>query len=133
MEYTPFAEYKGTELTNEMIEKYFVEPRYISKMYNNGVVFIVGQRGTGKTTMLRHLCTSYNACDGIIKTKLGIYYRFDVNRMHSFYGSDIGEEEWSNLFAHSFSTDICKKIIEVLVQLKPEYKLVEEKRICQQN
>ena len=101
-------------------------------MYNNGVAFIVGQRGTGKTTMLRHLCTSYNACDGKIKTKLGIYYRFDVNRMHSFYGSDIGEEEWSNLFAHSFSTDICKKIIEVLVQLKPEYKLVEEKRICQE-
>ena len=131
MEYTPFAEYKGTELSNEIIEKYFVEPRYIAKMYNNGVAFIVGQRGTGKTTMLKHLCTTYNSIDGKAKNKLGIYYRFDVNRTHSFSGSDLSDEEWEKLFAHSFSIEICKEIVELLIQLKPEWQLSRQKSICQ--
>lgn len=61
---TPFAEYKATELSLEQLQEYFVEPRYISRMYSNNVSFIIGQRGTGKTTLLKHLCSSYNRNDG---------------------------------------------------------------------
>ena len=81
---TPFSEYKATELTQVRLYDYFVEPRYISKMYSNDVVFIIGQRGTGKTTLLKYLCETYNTGNNGAYERLGIYYRFDINKMHSY-------------------------------------------------
>ena len=127
---TPFAEYKATELSLEQLQEYFVEPRYISRMYSNNVSFIIGQRGTGKTTLLKHLCSSYNRNDGEKKNRLGIYYRFDVNKMHSFSGEALNQEEWAALFAHCFSTEICLSLTNLLIDLKDTYPLSHEARIC---
>lgn len=128
---SPFAEYKATELSPELLNGYFVEPRHINKMYNNNVAFIVGQRGSGKTTLLKHLCALYNSDTNIPKERLGIYYRFDVNKMHSFSGSVLTQEEWDILFAHCFSTEMCISLTNLLIDLKKKYPLDDEKKLCQ--
>ena len=127
---TPFAEYKATELSPKQLQDYFVEPRYISKMYPNNVSFIIGQRGTGKTTLLKHLSSSYNLDNTIPKKRLGIYYRFDVNKMHSFSGEALSEEEWSTLFAHCFSTEMCINLTNVLINVKQSLPLEDEAYLC---
>ena len=127
---TPFAEYKATELSHEQLEGYFVEPKYISKLYPNNVSFIIGQRGTGKTTLLKHLSASYNQDCATYKKRIGVYYRFDVNKMHSFSGAALSNEEWSTLFAHCFSTEMCIHITEVLISIKRNLPLDSEKEIC---
>lgn len=125
---TPFEKYKATELDPETLESCFVKPKHIYKMYDNSVAFIIGQRGTGKTTLLKHLCQDYNSSTNI--KKLGIYYRFDVNKMRSFSGESIGNEEWDDLFAHSFSIDICKLLTNLLISLRPSHPLERESYIC---
>lgn len=126
---TPFSEYKATELPRERLNQYFVEPRYIEKMYSNDVAFIIGQRGTGKTTMLKYLCEKYN--NAITETKrIGIYYRFDVNKMHSFSGQALSDEEWEHLFAHCFSTEICVEITRLMIMLKRQFNFQKESIIC---
>jgi energy-coupling factor transporter ATP-binding protein EcfA2 len=127
---SPFSEYKATELTDERIGKYFVEPQYIAKMYTSDVTFIIGQRGTGKTTMLKYLCTLYNGEDTGVSERLGIYYRFDINKMHSFSGSVISKEQWALLFAHCFSTEVCLELTRVLIKLKNDRPLKNEREIC---
>lgn len=128
---TPFTEYKATELTQEKINQYFVEPKYISKMYTNTVSFVVGQRGTGKTTLLKYLCANYNKKDDMNKKeRLGVYYRFDINKMHSFSGSALSEEEWSTLFSHCFSIEICKTLTRLLIELKDCFPLHNEENLC---
>ena len=127
---SPFAEYKATELTSERLSGYFVEPRYINKMYTNNVSFVIGQRGSGKTTLLKHLCSSYNKNDGLPKQRLGIYYRFDINKMHSFSGAVLSDEEWDVLFAHCFSIEICLLLTKLLIDLKENYPLDDEMKIC---
>lgn len=127
---TPFAEYKATELTQEKLNDYFVEPKYIERMYSNNVSFIIGQRGTGKTTLLKYLCSSYNKKHSEYK-KLGIYYRFDVNKMQSFSGNALDLETWQNLFAHCFSIEMCLNIVSLLIELKSNYPLENEYRMCQ--
>lgn len=126
---TPFSEYKATELPQERLSCYFVEPKYISKMYTNNVAFVIGQRGTGKTTMLKHLCERYN--DDILQSKhLGIYYRFDINKMHSFSGPVLSELEWSQLFAHCFSIEICQELTLLMIKLKRNYSFTYEAKLC---
>lgn len=127
---TPFSEYKATELTQVRLYDYFVEPRYISKMYSNDVVFIIGQRGTGKTTLLKYLCETYNVGNDGAYKRLGIYYRFDINKMHSFWGAVLSEEEWSTLFAHCFSVEICLELTKLMIALKETTTFSGEKTIC---
>lgn len=127
---TPFEKYKATELNSETLESCFVKPKHIYKMYDNSVAFIIGQRGTGKTTLLKHLCQEYNTSINIKNKKLGIYYRFDVNKMRSFSGESISDEGWDTLFAHSFSIDICKLLTSLLITLRPSHPLEKESYIC---
>lgn len=129
---TPFAEYKATELSHEKLEGYFVEPRYISKLYPNNVSFIIGQRGTGKTTLLKHLSTSYNQDCPNNKKRIGVYYRFDVNKMHSFSGTALSNEDWATLFSHCFSTEMCIYITDVLISMKNSLRLDKEEKICKE-
>lgn len=128
---TPFAEYKATELPQELLNSYFVIPKYISKMHDNNVSFIIGQRGTGKTTLLKYLCSSYNKKEKKTKKRLGIYYRFDVNKMQSFSGNALSSEEWEHLFAHCFSIEMCLSLTNLLIELQETLPLYNEKRICQ--
>lgn len=127
---TPFSELKATEMDSRRLEELFVEPLHIDKLKTNTVAFIEGARGTGKTTVIRHLCDLYNVNDGNPKDKLGIYYRFEPNKMTSFYGSLLSDDQWKKLFEHCFSIEMCLAITSILLELKEQYDFQYEREIC---
>lgn len=130
---SPFVDYKATELPIDKIISYFVKPKYISRLYTNKAAFITGQRGTGKTTILKYLANKYNEFDGKnSKERLGVYFRFEINRMSSFYGDLIKDKLWEDLFAHSLSLILCSELTNILISQKEHYQFEKEKFICQQ-
>lgn len=130
---SPFVDYKATELSIDKIISYFVEPKHIYRLYTNKAAFITGQRGTGKTTILKYLANKYNEFDGDAKKdRLGVYYRFEINRMSSFSGDFLTDKQWEDLFAHTLSVIICSELTSILITQKEYYQFEKERIICQQ-
>lgn len=73
---TPFIDFKATEISPEKQERYFVEPNHIQKLISPKASLIIGERGSGKTTILRHLEKEFNHSEKY--DYLGIYYRFET-------------------------------------------------------
>ena len=76
----------------------FEEPSYFTKLTTSRPCFLVGGRGTGKTTVLRGL--SYEGQYAINKQDnstikdweyFGIYYRVDTNTVSAFQGNELPE------------------------------------------
>lgn len=51
----PFSDYKAPEISEENQKYYFVKPQYFSKLLDTHASFIFGERGSGKTTILKYL------------------------------------------------------------------------------
>jgi hypothetical protein len=95
----------------------FVEPVYHKKLESMRPCFLVGGRGTGKTTSLqslhyiatqerlRHLGLS----DGD-QYYFGILVRMNKNRVRAFDGSAVSPDQWRRLFAHYFNLLVCLEI-----------------------
>lgn len=128
---SPFVDYKATELSIDKIISYFVKPKHINKLYKNNAAFITGQRGTGKTTILKYLANKYNQFSNEDKKdRLGVYFRFEINRMLSFSGDFLNEKQWQDLFAHTFSIILCSEITSILIDQKKYYEFKNESFIC---
>ncbi|MFW8695180.1 hypothetical protein, partial [Mesorhizobium japonicum] len=95
----------------------FVTPTYLNKLEVMRPCFLVGGRGTGKTTALQSL--RYDSMLERMEDEgqsfadqeyLGILVRMNKNRVRAFAGSGIEEEKWSKLFAHYFNLIACSEI-----------------------
>lgn len=74
---TPFSNFKTTELSNKEINDYFVAPRNIRLIFSKQVAFVEGQRGSGKTMLMRYIdSNAQRDCNGRLEY-LGVYLRFD--------------------------------------------------------
>ncbi|WP_415764874.1 ORC-CDC6 family AAA ATPase [Pseudomonas frigoris] len=96
----------------------FVTPTYLGKLQVMRPCFLIGGRGTGKTTALQSL--RYDSMlermegEGLSfadQDYLGILVRMNKNRVRAFTGSGIDEERWSKLFAHYFNLIACSEIV----------------------
>ncbi|OFW75072.1 MAG: hypothetical protein A2W44_05695 [Acinetobacter sp. RIFCSPHIGHO2_12_41_5] len=117
----------------------FVRPTYLGKLEVMRPCFLVGGRGTGKTTALQSLRydSMLERIEGEGQTfadqeYLGVLVRMNKNRVRAFSGSGVGEERWSKLFAHYFNLIVCSELanltswLEVRLGLKlPEESLSE--------
>lgn len=92
----------------------FVTPTYLGKLEVMRPCFLVGGRGTGKTTALQSL--RYDSMleriedDGQTfadQEYLGVLVRMNKNRVRAFIGSGLSEEIWSKFFAHYFNLLAC--------------------------
>lgn len=95
----------------------FVTPTYLGKLESMRPCFLVGGRGTGKTTALQSL--RYDSLleriesDGLSfedQEYLGILVRMNKNRVRAFSGSGVDVEKWSKLFAHYFNLIACSEV-----------------------
>jgi len=108
---TPFSDLKTNEMPIKKIVEYFVPPKNIDKIYTSNAAFIEGQRGTGKTTLMRYISNHLFVQDGIIKY-IGVYLRFD----RTTYSSEIlSKEECSDVFSHYITTVL---LIKTMRQIK---------------
>ncbi|MBB4863193.1 hypothetical protein HNP46_002040 [Pseudomonas nitritireducens] len=95
----------------------FVTPTYLSKLEAMRPCFLVGGRGTGKTTSLQSL--RYDSmlerleADGLTfgdQSYLGILVRMNKNRVRAFHGAEASEDQWRKWFAHYFNLITCSEI-----------------------
>lgn len=112
-----FSDYRA-EWSTELFGSMFVEPPYFSQLQEARPCVLIGGRGTGKTTSLRSLRFD----SGGLTTEspgqpssVGIYVRFNKNRVRAFSGAGLSQEEWSRLFAHYFNLLACSELCAYLI------------------
>lgn len=115
-----FGSYKAEWLKDKIFDL-FKEPTYFPDLTTASPCFLVGGRGTGKTTVLR--CLSYEGQFALSKHKAesirqwnyyGMYYRVNTNRVTAFKGEELPEDRWVKLFAHYFNLLLCDLIFNFL-------------------
>lgn len=103
----------------------FVTPTYLSKLESMRPCFLVGGRGTGKTTSLQSL--RYDSMLDRIEAEgltfgdqgyLGVLVRMNKNRVRAFAGDGATQEQWSKWFAHYFNLIVCAELVSLAVWLQ---------------
>ncbi len=108
------------EWPTEHFKELFVEPTYLNKLESVRPCFLVGGRGTGKTTSLQSL--KYDSTYERLKSRgldfgdqeyLGILVRMNKNRVRAFQGGSVEEAHWNKVFAHYFNLLVCFELSEL--------------------
>jgi len=95
----------------------FVSPTYLKKLESMRPCFLVGGRGTGKTTSLQSL--RYDSMLERLESNglgfddqdyLGILVRMNKNRVRAFQGSALDDLQWGRFFAHYFNLLVCLEL-----------------------
>jgi hypothetical protein len=104
-----FSDYRS-EWSPAVFGDLFIAPPYFRKLEIPSPCFLIGGRGTGKTTALRSLRFDATAArlssDSIPDDTLpyfGIYIRINKNRVRAFRGSELALDAWDKAFAHYFN------------------------------
>lgn len=96
----------------------FTPPPYLSKLENNRPTFLVGGRGTGKTTTLRSLRFDARQARALgvpdrEATYYGIYLRINKNRVRAFSITELDAAARHKAFAHYFNILLCRELCQL--------------------
>ena len=109
-------------------EELFVAPTYLKKLESMRPCFLVGGRGTGKTTSLQSL--RYDSAlqrlhsAGLAfddQEHLGVLVRMNKNRVRAFEGTPVGQmgaQSWKRFFAHYFNLLVCAELATMTAWLQ---------------
>jgi len=109
----------------EEFRELFVPPTYLAKLMAKKPSFLVGGRGTGKTTSLQSL--RFDAADSRFRSEeavgsefefFGILVRMNKNRVRAFQSGGLDEWRWSKLFAHYFNLLVCAELTALTIWLE---------------
>jgi hypothetical protein len=96
----------------------FAEPNYWPELRTPRPCFLVGGRGTGKTTVLRGL--SYQG-QRVLEggdpgqwSHVGLYWRVDTNVVSAFQGASVPESRWTRIFGHYVNLRLVSAVVEFL-------------------
>lgn len=114
----PFTDFKTTEMPIEKIQKLFVSPRNIEKIYSPNASFITGQRGSGKTMFMRYVESNFkiNSKDKSVEY-ICVYLRFD----RLIYGSKCFLSDDLSIFFHHVIITLLKRLVNQLSCLYSNY------------
>lgn len=108
-----FGDYRA-EWSEELFAKLFITPPYFPQVKTKRPCFLIGGRGTGKTTALRSLrFDKSHAHPTQVSAEIpffGIYIRLNKNRVRAFQGPDLRDEDWRKAFAHYFNLLACREL-----------------------
>ena len=127
---TPFIDFKATEISPEKRVSYFVEPKHIQKLISPKASFVIGERGSGKTTILQHLEKVFNQSEKL--EYLGIYYRFETAHTKALTNPEMSEDQNISAFSQAMAAIIGKLLCGILQEIRDERHLTYEKeeQIC---
>lgn len=115
---TPFTDLKANELSLDKINELFVKPQGINRIYTPNTTFIEGQRGTGKTMLMRWIENNpQKDTQGNIEF-LGVYLRFD----RQVFGIPLLDKK-DHLFEHYLTILLLRALIKQLSKWYIEEKL----------
>jgi hypothetical protein len=115
-----FSGYRAEWLADRIFTL-FTEPSYFPQLVTSDPCFLVGGRGTGKTTVLRSL--SYEGLSALKTPSIteltawpyvGMYYRVNTNRVNAFQGPELPDKRWAQLFAHYINLEFCDLVLRFL-------------------
>lgn len=121
-----FADYRA-EWPQPYFAQLFVPPPYFSKLETNRPCFLIGGRGTGKTTALQSL--RFDAAETRLKPAeapseglfyFGVYIRINKNRVRAFGASELPEATRTRAFAHYFNILACSEFCRLTAWLDTE-------------
>ena len=104
------------EWLGEQLYELFTEPSYFPELQTNRPCFLVGGRGTGKTTALKGLSFEGQAAlrpssDPMEWSFFGLYHRVDTNRVTAFSGDELTDDRWARLFGHYLNLTFALSVI----------------------
>lgn len=114
-----FGDYRA-EWSQPDFASLFTPPPYTEKLVHPRPSFLVGGRGTGKTTALRSLRfdaaharsqASDSGSNGL--PHYGIYVRINKNRVRAFSVTELGATERQRAFAHYFNILTCIELCQL--------------------
>lgn len=108
------AEYENE---NELSQK-FAPPTYFNKLTTITPTFLIGGRGTGKTTTLRSMSflgqsamhQSHNAHGWAV---VGAYWKVEPNVVSAFRSRGIGEDQWTRIFSHYLNLRLSALVVDM--------------------
>lgn len=110
-----FGDYRG-EFRDDSLRSLFVTPPYFDRLVGRRPTFLIGGRGTGKTTSLRSLQfgqTGQSGPDASRRPYVGIYIRINKNRVTAFQGAGVSGHLWTKAFAHYFNLLIVMEFLKL--------------------
>ncbi len=113
------------EWPSDHFKELFVSPTYLNKLESVRPCFLVGGRGTGKTTSLQSLKydstlerlegNNLNFSD---QEHLGVLVRMNKNRVRAFQDGDISKNQWEKVFSHYFNLLVCHELTDLGIWLE---------------
>lgn len=122
------AEY---EADDELYSR-FSSPLYVKSLAGISPAFLVGGRGTGKTTTLRSLAFrgqarisgSSNPADWEM---VGAYWKVEPNVVAVFKGKGVEEEQWVSIFTHYLNLKLISLVLDFVAWIEEHRGCVELK------
>jgi hypothetical protein len=106
------------EYLRDRVYNTFEQPPYWRELSDAGPAFLIGGRGTGKTTSLQNLSyqgqTRLRGDDPAAWESIGIYWRIGTNSAAAFRGARLTTEEWTRVFSHYVNLELCKRILSMV-------------------
>ncbi|MFW8628322.1 hypothetical protein [Deinococcus sp. ME38] len=129
-----FSSYRHEWLRD--VHLYYTEPRYFHEISTPRPCFLIGGRGTGKTTALKSMSYEFILeSNGYVHTEVeyyGVYHKFEQNITNSFRGKGISEEKWFDMFSHYINIQICTMIFKLLSGLEKDlqHKIITQEELA---
>lgn len=98
----------------------FTQPGYFPELLTLQPCFLIGGRGTGKTTTLQSLsyrvrlaASPGNTDDRLVDLGIiGLYHKINTGRVAAFQGPELDQSEWDRLFGHYLNLTLVASILE---------------------
>lgn len=128
---TPFVDVLAQEIPPEKQEKFFVKPPHIDRLISPKSAIIIGERGCGKTTVLKYLEECFNKPEKEFEY-IGIYHRFETARYKALVNPDFSENQNIRVFSQAISSILMKQLCTTLCEIKRNRSdvITNEKEIC---
>jgi hypothetical protein len=111
------GDYRAEWLKDKVFE-FFSVPKYLTELQNARPCVLVGDRGTGKTTVLRGL--SYEGQYALQGEDLeaiehiGVYFLIKRSQTYAFQGPELSEDKWTRIFGHYINLAVCELFLEFI-------------------
>lgn len=112
------AEYEN----DDELYRRFAAPLYFKQLLGITPAFLVGGRGTGKTTTLRSMSFGGQArISGSLSPSawqvVGAYWKVEPNVVSVFRGKGVSEELWSQVFSHYLNLKLSSLVVDYALWL----------------
>lgn len=112
-----FSQVRAEYESDDDLYRRFSPPLYFDRLMGIDPHFLVGGRGTGKTTTLRsmsftgqmHISDSDNPD---LWRVVGAYWKVEPSVVSVFKGKGIAEDVWSSVFSHYLNLKLCTLVLE---------------------